>query len=53
MKSRISFHGEQFNQIFNGDSWLDESFSKKLDDLSDVNVFSELLGHNYSVAEMV
>ena len=53
MMSRISSYKEQFNQIFNGNPWLDESFSKKLDDLSDENVFSQAPGNNHSVAEVV
>jgi len=53
MKSRISSYREQFNQIFSGVSWLDESFSKKLDNLSDVQVFSKSPCHNHSIAEVV
>ncbi len=53
MMFRISSYKEQFNQIFHGNPWLDESFSKKLDDLSDENVFSQAPGNNHSVAEVV
>ena len=53
MRSRIYSYLEQFNQVFNGNPWLDESFSKKLDDLSDEQVFSQSPGHNHSVAEVV
>lgn len=53
MKSRISSYREQFNQIFSGNPWIDESFHKKLDNLSDVQVFFESPGHNHSVAEVV
>ena len=53
MKTRINSYKEQFNKVFNGNPWLDESFSKKLDDLSDEQVFSPSPGHNHSIAEVV
>ena len=50
---RINSYLEQFNQIFKGNPWIDESFSKKLDSLFNENVFTQAPGNNHSVAEVV
>ena len=49
----INSYTQQFSQVFNGNPWLDESFSKKLDDLSEVEAFTQSPNHNHSVAEVV
>jgi uncharacterized damage-inducible protein DinB len=53
MKSRIGSYIEQLNEIFNGETWLEESFSKKLNNLSDEQVFTPAPGLNHCVAEVV
>jgi len=53
MKPRINAYIEQFNQIFNGNPWLDETFTKKLDNLSAEQVFTPSSNQNHSVAEVV
>lgn len=53
MTSRIQTYINQFNQVFNGNPWLDESFSKKLDSLSEAQAFTQSPGNNHSVAEVV
>jgi uncharacterized damage-inducible protein DinB len=53
MTSRIQSFINQFNDIFNGNPWLDETFSKKLDSLSEARAFSQAPGNNHSVAEVV
>jgi uncharacterized damage-inducible protein DinB len=53
MKSRIVSYVNQLNGLYNGDTWLEESFSKKLNSLSDEKAFSPSPGHNHSVAEVV
>lgn len=53
MTSRIQTYINQFNQVFNGNPWLDESFSKKLDNLSEAQAFTPSPGNNHSVAEVV
>lgn len=53
MKARIRSYIEQFSQIFEGNPWLDESYSKKLNNLSDEQVFTQSPYHNHSVAEVV
>ena len=53
MTTRIQSYIEQFSQIFGGDPWLNESFGKKLNDLSDKEVFTQSPGNNHSVADVV
>jgi uncharacterized damage-inducible protein DinB len=53
MLSKMQSYIEQFNQIFNGNPWLDETFSKKLDNLSEQQAFIQSPGNNHSVAEVV
>jgi uncharacterized damage-inducible protein DinB len=53
MKARIRSYIEQFSQVFNGKPWLDETFCKKLDPLSEQQVFTQAPGNNHSVAEVV
>src|SRR3954467_15125611 len=53
MTSRIQSYIDQFNQLFNGNHWLDETFAKKLDDLSDIQAFTQSPGNNHSVSEVV
>lgn len=53
MKSRIQSYKEQFRYLFDGNPWLDETFSKKLDNLSEQQVFKQSPGHNHSAAEVV
>lgn len=53
MNIRVSSYINQFQQIFNGHPWLDESFSKKLDNLSEEQAFSRSPDHNHCVAEVV
>lgn len=53
MKCRINSYIEQFNQVFNGNPWLDETFSKKLDNLSNAEVFLQTPNGNHSVAKVV
>lgn len=53
MSSCIHSYKEQFKQIFNGKPWLDETFSKKLDGLSELHAFTQSPDHNHSVAEVV
>ena len=52
-KSRIESYINQFNQLFNGDPWLDETFAKKLDSLTSEQAFIQAPGNNHSVAEVV
>lgn len=53
MTSRIQSYLIQFQQVFNGNPWLDESFAKKLDNLSETQAFVQSPGNNHSVAEVV
>src|ERR1044071_8698680 len=43
----------QFKQLLNGTPWLDETFSKKLDNLSENEAFTRAPDNNHSVAEVV
>ncbi|HEX8675843.1 MAG TPA: hypothetical protein VF700_01415 [Segetibacter sp.] len=43
----------QFCQVFDGNPRLDESFGKKLDNLSEVEAFTQSPNHNHSVSEVV
>lgn len=49
----IDSYKQQFSQVFNGNPWLDETFSKKLDDLTELQAFTQAPGSNHSVAEVV
>lgn len=53
MTTRIQSYIQQFAQIFNGSPWLDESFSKKLNNLSEKKIFTQFPNNNHSVAEVV
>lgn len=53
MTACIHSYTRQFSQVFNGNPWLDESFSKKLDGLSEIEAFTQSPDHNHSVAEVV
>lgn len=53
MNKRIESYIEQFKQIFDGEPWLDETFRKKLGDLSDAQVFVKSPNENHSVAEVI
>lgn len=53
MTTRIQSYIEQFNQIFDGNPWLDETFSKKLNNLPDKEAFNPSPDNNHSVAEVV
>lgn len=53
MEKRIQSYIEQFTQLFNGHPWLDETFSKKLDDLGDEQVFIEAPNNNHCVAQVI
>jgi uncharacterized damage-inducible protein DinB len=53
MNKRIQSYIDQFNQIFNGDPWLDETFRKKVGDLTDAQVFVKSPNENHSVAEVI
>ncbi len=50
---RIKSYINQFSLVFNGNPWLDESFAKKLDGLSEAEAFTQSPGHNHSIAEVV
>lgn len=53
MVSRTQSYIHQFRQLFDGNPWLDETFAKKLDKLSEHEVFLQSPGNNHSVAEVV
>ncbi|TDH27776.1 DinB family protein [Segetibacter sp. 3557_3] len=53
MQTRINAFITQFNDLFNGKPWLDETFSKKLDQLSEEQAFTRAPDNNHSVAEVV
>ena len=53
MNKRIQSYIEQFNQIFDGEPWLDETFGKKLKGLTDEQVFTKAPDNNHSVAEVI
>ncbi len=53
MNKRIKSYIEQFSQLFNGTPWLDETFSKKLDNLTEEQVFQQAPNNNHSVAEVM
>ena len=53
MTACIHSYTKQFSQVFNGNPQLDESLSKKLDNLSEVEAFTQSPNHNHSVAEVV
>jgi len=53
MNPRIQSYIIQFSQLFDGAPWLDETFSKKLDGLTDAEAFVPSPGNNHSVAEVV
>lgn len=40
MTACIHSYMKQLSQVFNGTPWLDESFGKKLDNLSEVEAFT-------------
>jgi uncharacterized damage-inducible protein DinB len=53
MNTRIQSYVHQFNEIFAGSPWIDETFSGKLDGLTEEQVFTQAPGNNHSVAEIV
>ena len=53
MRTRVQSYIKQFTQIFDGDPWLDESFHKKLNNLSDEEAFTQSPDNNHSVADVV
>lgn len=53
MTSRIQAFKNQFIEIFDGNPWLDETFFKKLNNLSETQAFAQAPGNNHSVAEVV
>lgn len=53
MQKRIASYIKQFNEVFNGNPWVDETFSKKLDALTQGQAFAQAPGNNHSIAEVV
>lgn len=53
MHTRIQSYIQQFNQIFNGEPWLGESFGKKLNEISEKQAFTKSPDNNHSVADIV
>lgn len=53
MTTRIQSYIQQLQQVFNGNPWLDESFAKKLDGLTEAQAFAQAPDNNHSVAQVV
>ena len=53
MQKRISSYIKQFNEVFNGNPWVDETFAKKLDSLTEDQAFKKAPDNNHSAAEVV
>lgn len=51
--TRIRSYITQFQQVFDGEPWLDETFDKKLRPLSEKEAFVRAPDQNHSVAEVV
>ena len=50
---RIYHHIHQIQELYNGGSWLDESFAKKLKNETDHTAFQQPIAGVHSVAEIV
>lgn len=53
MNTQIKSYIHQFNDVYNGSPWLDETFAKKLDSLTAEQAFTQAPDNNHSVAEVV
>lgn len=53
MHSRVQSYITQIRQVFDGSPWLNETFSKKLDNISAQQAFSQSPEGHHSVAEVV